>query len=433
MSNSIHAYSALEISRAKYHAIISACFGSLSAGLIGDSPVIMIMAEKMNAGQMISLMTTSLIPLAYFVMLLPMGWIAARLGYRRTIISFTAAGFILMTLLSFSPQFGIASKSVMMFSIAGFGVCMAAYNAAWFPFIDNFLPKNQRPEFFGNLRFCWQSFSVLFFFICGMMLGKSPAMWSLQLVVLIATFGLLGRIIHVMQIPQYAEKPEPVKFLIGLTDVLRNKALTGYSVYLCFLYLFCFATQPVAFLYVKNALNIPANIVIVISAIALSGSIIGFLAAGKIINKVSTYRVIVVSHLLFILINFGMFLTGGNSWLSIALITMLLLINSLMLSLISVTTTSEMFVMSSGWNRAMSMAFCGCLYSLGSGCARMMSSLIIGSGMLAENWVIGARQFSNYQTIFLFNGCALLFVCLMLLMVPAVFPKGKYRYIVITN
>lgn len=139
------------------------------------------------------------------------------------------------------------------------------------------------------------------------------------------------------------------------------------------------------------------------------------------------------SHLVFILINFGMFFAGGNSWFNISLITLLLLINSLMLSLISVTTTSEMFAMASNWNRAMSMAFCGCFYSLGSGAARMLSSIVLGSGILTEQWSIGMTQFSNYQTIFLINGAALLFISLMLLIVPAVFPKGTYRYAVLSQ
>lgn len=433
MQNQHQVLTATQINCAKSNAIMSACYGSLSAGLIGDSPIIMIMAEKMNAGPMISLMTTALIPLAYFLMLLPMGWVAARVGYRKTIIGCTSMGFCAMLLLTFSPQFGVAGKSVMMLSIAGFGVCMAAYNAAWFPFIDNFLPQNQRSSFFGILRFSWQSFSVLFFFLCGLMIGKSPSIWMLQTVALLASFSLIGRIIHIAKIPQTSEKAEPVNFFEGLTDVVRNKALTGYSVYLCFLYLFCFATQPVAFIYIKNGLNIPANIVIIISAIALSGSIFGFLIAGSVIRTFNTYRVIVFSHLMFILINFGIFFAGGNSWINIALITLLLLINSLMLSLISVTTTSEMFAMASNWNRAMSMAFCGCFYSLGSGAARMLSSIILGSGILSAQWSIGLTQFSNYQTIFLINGCALLFISLMLLMVPAVFPKGTYRYAVLTQ
>lgn len=422
------ALSSVQVNRAKQHAILSACWGSLSAGLINDSPIVMIMAEKMNAGPALTLMTTSLISLAYSIMLLPMGYIAAKLGYGRTIKQCSFLGFLIILLVCFSPSFGGWGPAVMLMAIAAYGITMSAYNAAWFPFIDNFLPKDQRHSFFGTMRFCWQGCSVCFFFVCGLLIGKSPSMFALQVVVFVSALGLLGRIYHVSKVPQPNRKPEEVKFRIGLTDAVRNKALSGYSAYLCFLYLFCFATQPVAFVYIKNGLEIPANIVVIISALALTGSIIGFLVSGILINAIRSRKVIVISHLTFVFINISMFFINGNSFFHIALITILLFINAFMLSMVSITTTSEMLTLATPWNRAMSMAYCGSFYSLGSGCARLISSLILGSGMLAPLWTYKSFTFTNFQTLFLFNSAALLFACLLLVMVPAVFPKGKYRY-----
>ncbi len=413
---------------AKMHVIFSACFGALSSGLIGDSPIIMIMAEKMHAGPALSLVTTALIPLSYAVMLLPMGFLAAKLGYRKTILTFTLLGFCAMLLVTFSSWGGISGPTIMLTGIFLYGVFLSAYNAAWFPFLDNILPKEQRHSFFGYMRFSWQGSNVLFIFICGLLIGKTPSMFALQTVTLIATLGLLGRILHVWQIPQPSEKSEPVRFLVGVGDAIRNKALSGYSVYLCFLYLFSFSTQPLAFIYVKNGLNIPANLVVIVSALALAGAILGFLTSGMIINRLKLRPVMVACHLTFIVINLSMFLISGNSVYHIALITLLLFINAFMLSLVSITTTSEMLGLSTPWNRAMSMAYCGSFYSLGSGGARLLSSLILGSGMLAPTWTLGSQVFSNYQTLFLFNGCSLIFACLLLVLVPAVFPKGKYRY-----
>lgn len=420
--------SAPQLNLAKMHIILSACFGALSSGLIGDSPIIMIMAEKMNAGPALSLVTTGLIPLAYAIMLLPMGFLSAKLGYRRTILGFTMLGFGAMLLVTFSPWGGVSGPLVMLTGIFLYGIFMAAYNAAWFPFIDNILPKEQRHSFFGYMRFSWQGFSVLFIFACGLLIGKSPSMFALQAVTLIATLGLLGRVFHVWQIPQPSEKSEPVKFLLGLGDAIGNKALSGYSVYLCFLYLFCFSTQPLAFIYVKNGLNIPANIVVIISALALAGSILGFLVSGLIINRLKLRPVMVSCHIAFIIINLCLFGIGGAGAFHIFLITLLLFVNAFMLSLVSITTTGEMLSLSTPWNRAMSMAYCGSFYSLGSGGARLLSSLILGSGMLAPYWSIGSRVFTDYQTLFLFNGCALIFACLLLVIVPAVFPRGSYRY-----
>ncbi len=168
--------------------------------------------------------------------------------------------------------------------------------------------------------------------------------------------------------------------------------------------------------------------VVIVSAVALAGSILGFLASGLLINRLKLRPVMVSCHIVFIFINLCMFGISGSSLFHISLITLLLFINAFMLSLVSITTTSEMLSLSTPWNRAMSMAYCGSFYSLGSGGARLLSSLILGSGMLAPAWSLGGRAITDYQTLFLFNGCALIFACLLLVLVPAVFPGGSYRY-----
>ena len=74
------------------------------------------------------------------------------------------------------------------------------------------------------------------------------------------------------------------------------------------------------------------------------------------------------------------------------------------------------------------MAFCGSCYAAGIGGSRLLTSLILGSGLLAPQWFIGSMKISHYQTLFLVYGCSILFVCLLLVLVPAIFPKGNYRY-----
>jgi hypothetical protein len=85
--------------------------------------------------------------------------------------------------------------------------------------------------------------------------------------------------------------------------------------------------------------------------------------------------------------------------------------------------------MASPENKAVSMAFCGTFYAAGMGGSRLLTSLVLGAGLLAVKWNIGSMEINHYQTLFLFFGCAITFVCLMLVLVPAVFPKSNYSYL----
>lgn len=158
---------------------------------------------------------------------------------------------------------------------------------------------------------------------------------------MISAVGLLARIYYIGKIPDGHQEKENTLFGDGIADALSNKSLSGFSVYICCLYLAAYSTLPLTFIYIKKYLMVADNIIIVISS---------------------------------------------------------------------------------------SMAFCGSCYAAGVGGSRLLTSLILGSGILAPEWFLGSIKFSHYQTLFLVYGCAITFVCLLLVLVPAIFPKGNYRY-----
>ena len=74
------------------------------------------------------------------------------------------------------------------------------------------------------------------------------------------------------------------------------------------------------------------------------------------------------------------------------------------------------------------MAFCGTFYYGGSGLSRLISSLVLGSGLLAPHWSIGSMRICHSQTLFLVYSVMIVFAAMFLVVVPAVFPKGEYVY-----
>jgi len=107
---------------------------------------------------------------------------------------------------------------------------------------------------------------------------------------------------------------------------------------------------------------------------------------------------------------------------------LLLVIYSFTFAAASVASTSEMMALASPGNKTMAMAFCGTFYYSGSGLSRMLSSLVLGSGMLAAEWSMGGMKICHYQTLFLIYAVAVIFAAMFLVIVPAIFPEGEYVY-----
>ncbi|MCX6985583.1 MAG: hypothetical protein NT118_12675, partial [Lentisphaerae bacterium] len=172
-------------SRAKSDAIKSACWGSLSSVMIQDSAIIILFATILGAGDMLSMVTTSAQGIASCLLLIPAAYLSSKLGYKKTIMIFTAGSAAMIMLLAASPWFGGWGKPVLLISIIMFSLCVTVYAAAWFPLLDGFLLREDRGGFFGMLRFSWQTFSVIFCFVCGLIIGENPKIWMLQIIIAI--------------------------------------------------------------------------------------------------------------------------------------------------------------------------------------------------------------------------------------------------------
>ena len=409
-------------------AIYSACYGTVSEVMIQESAVIILFAGMLGAGSMLAMLTTSLFGVMRCLLLLPAAYAVARIGYKRSIINSSHWGALVLLLLAFSPFLGQLAKYGMIINIIIFASIMTIYVAAWFPFLDEFLPKKDRSHFFGMLRFSWQSCSLIFFFICGLAMGKQPDLWILQTIIIISAAALLGRAFYAGKIKVSESDRKALKFRHGLNLVMENKPLVGFSVYIAFLYLAAQGTVPLTYIYLKNYLHIPDNIVVIISSLTLGGTMIGFLFAARIISKIGVKKMLLMIHISFAAINFMLFAFSTSGTTALVIITALLICYGFFIATSSVAVSSEMMALANPDNKAMAMAFCVSMCAAGMGGARLLSSVIIGSGILAAEWSIGTAQFTMFHTMYLGYAIAILFVCVLLVIVPAIFPKDSYQY-----
>ncbi|MDD5727033.1 MAG: MFS transporter [Victivallales bacterium] len=417
---------------AERDSILSACTGAMGDVTLTDSAIIILYAAMLGASDMFSMVTTALMPLFNGICIIPMAWIAARFGNQWLIMRIGVLSLLAYFLIAAAPFFGAAAVPMLIFMLILFAFFHTGYVAGWFPMLDSFLSQERRHAYLGKMRFWWQFSSTVFIFGVGMCIGKNPPLWHLQLVLLIAAVIFSGRLFFIGRIPVFkTEKQETYSFRKGLAMALANKPLAGYSVYLFVLNLAAYGTIPLMTLYLKRYLHAPDNIIVIISAVTLGGMLLGSLCAGKIIEKFGIKRAFLGIHLAYALVNISLFFIGKDTFhpnLTYALITFLLLVYSFTFANANIASTGEMMALATPGNKVMAMAFCGTFYYGGSGLSRLVTSLVLGCGLLAPEWHIGNVKFCHYQTIFLIYSVAIVFAAMLLVVVPAIFPKGEYFY-----
>ena len=415
--------------KAERDTILSACCGALGDVTLTDSAVIILFAAMMGAGDMFSMLTTAVMPFMNGLLLIPAAYAATRIGMYRLITwacAISALGYFLIVATPFFGSWGVA---IMITTLTLFSILHTGYVACWFPILDTILTPERRGAYLSKMRFLWQLSSVVFLFLVGKMLPREPLMWQLQLALLAAAVIFSGRAFFLSRVPVFVlEKKEKFGFRDGLATALGNKALTGYSSYLFILNLAAYGTIPLSVLYLKNYLKAPDNVIVMISAVTFGGMLIGSLFAGKIIKKIGIKTTLLLIHGTFWAVNFALFFIGEGNNVTYAIITFLMLLYCFTYATANVATTSEMMALATPGNKTMAMAVCGSFAAAGGGLSRGISSLILGAGILAPRWSAGSMKFCHYQTLFLVYAVCILFAAMLLIIVPAVVPKGKYSY-----
>ena len=414
---------------AELNATLSSCCGFLGEVTLTDSAVIILFAGMLGAGDMLSMMTTSLLPLLNGLCVIPMAWLAARMGSKRLIIRACALAAAAYFLAVSAPFLGDFAAAMLMLMILIFSFCQSGFIAGWFPLLDTFLESGRRTFFFSRMRFCHQLTGALFLFIVGCLIGKAPPVWMLQIVLLIGAIVFIGRIFFILRIPILATtQMDTLGFKEGLLAAIANKPLAGFSIYLFVLNLAAYGTVPLAILYLKKGLSAPDNVIVMTSAAALFGMLLGYLCAGWIIRRWRIRGALLLFHISFACVNLGLFLVGHGGTVAYALTAALLMAHSFTVAGASVVSSSEMMALSTSGNKTMSMAFCGAFYYGGFGVSRLLTSLVLGGGILATEWRLGAMRVCHYQSLFLVYTIAIVFAAAFLMVVPAIFTKGEYIY-----
>lgn len=428
-----------EAKKAERNTILSACCTSMGDVPFVDAAIIILYANMLGANDMFSMVTTSLSPMAIGLFSLLATVYAGKQNYQKTILQVTALSLVMFGMIVLAPFFGKWSVAVLLISLSLFSVIHTLYIAAWFPLLSTILYPERRSTYFGRMRFTWQSCSSVFLFVVSLAIGKNPPIGYLQIVMFISMIIYTFKLYFIAAVPTFeqpTEKKESFSFREGLAKVMANKPLTGFSVYCFVLNLAAYGTIPLVALYMKKGLNAPENVIVLISSISLAGMLTGSFCSGKIITRFGVRPVLLAVHITYAITNLILFFLGKGCMTDKLLYTVIglaLFAYSFMYACSDIAGSCEMMTLATPGNKVVAMGFFNGFNYSGRGMSRLLTSLILGSGALAANWTLGGLNISHYQTLFLLYAVCVIFAASLLVVVPAIFPKGEYHYSVPTT
>ena len=426
-------WSPREARRAERSSILSSCCTSMGDVPFTDAAIIILYANMLGASESFTMVTTALLPLTVGFCAIPASRrVMSGKSYQQTVLNATMFALLMFGTIVAAPFFGRYAVVVLLGALALFSLGHTVYIAAWFPMIDTFVTQERRSLYLGKMRFSWQLAAALLLLAISAVIGKNPPIGKLQLVMLFSMFVYAFKLYFIGRIPRFRIKNrETFNFREGLAMALANKPLAGYSVYLFILNLAAYGTIPLTTLYMKKALNAPDNVIVLISSIVLTGMLIGSFFAGRIIQRCGIRRTFLGVHVSYALVNLALFFMGRSlipGDLLYYLIGGILFLYSFTFACANISSSSEMMALATPGNKVMAMAFCNSFYYGGQGLSRLMASLILGSGALASSWMLNGIVVTHYQTLFLVYAVCIVFAASLLVVVPAIFPKGEYVY-----
>ena len=402
--------------RAGWLATLSSCCGVTGETALTDSAVIILYAAALNAGDSLTLVSTSLLPFFNGLLIIPAAYLATRIGRRRLILGACYAATLAYLLAASAPFFHPHGITVLMVSMLLFTLMTPGFIACWNPLLDSFLRADERVGYLGRMRFLHQLSAIAFLSLAGKFLGTAPEMWKLQAVVFAGAIVFCGRGFAISQIPEFPSAKRDVAWLEGLRVAWHDRRLTCFSVYQFLLNLLIYGGIPVTTLALKNSLKVSGDSIVYTANAGLVGMLSGYCIANLLRGRVPWRMMFITLHLLSIIANlalaFALFL-GGDGVVLWGIAALLWLLGAVVAAS-SVYCSAEMMRLSPAGNKIMAMAWSCMFFYCGCGCSRLLPSFLLNIDGFRSGLMIGSVAVSPYQALLLLYGMALVPVLLLL-------------------
>ena len=180
--------------------------------------------------------------------------------------------------------------------------------------------------------------------------------------------------------------------------------------------------------YLKQYVGLPAGPVQIFSTVGIAGGILGYFCYGFLLKKLKLKGMELITHFIFILTAFAMFLLQKDMPYFLWLTGTAYFLTSFGASTYLCNSSTEMLALAPPGNKPMTMAFQQTYQYIGMAVGRTGTSLILGLNLLAPVWNIGSISFSFYQTLFLLYGIIAAVSLLVLPTLPSITTKRHDYY-----
>ncbi len=375
------------------------------------------------------LLLLSLPPLCQALFSVPGAYLGDTIGKKFVAyigIAGTIIGFGLLSLaatLSKKIAPGVAGLGIVIYACG-----YALFICSWFAIIHPIAPAERRNRFFSVLRLSWQLISMAFVGICGLVLGQDAKPWVFQVMLGIATLGLINRLFFYRRVPEL-EKSMPSKtgMIQSSIEIIRAPRYLSFCAYWFLLSLFTGACLMTLNLLEKTTLNFGDNQIVWLGNLAMLGGLAGFWLGGLAADRFGTKGVFLVCHFAFaallLLVPCRVFFSDTLHFYLMAVVHIGF---GYTLAASSIAFTTEMLSLLPPRNKSLSSSLGVSLSQAGISLAGLIASKMLDFGMLSPAWSACNRTFSSFDTIFIACGIMVLLLIVTLGLVPSVLNVSEW-------
>jgi MFS family permease len=418
-----------ERKRGRILAYKSAWFACISEVMYDQSAIIIIYLTLLGSSETLTMFTTSLSSLASMFLYMFFAVFVDKIGLKKSAVMacfLGCAGFSIIAGAAFCSS-TLAPYIVLLGGIA-YSISRVFYGVTWYPLIDMFLLPNERAGFFGFMRSSYLILSTVLFFLLGLVMGKNPPIWLLQIIIAITGFLILGRAYNMVKFPGQVAQKQKIDFVKAFKISITNGPLISYSIYVCCVSAAYSSILPVSIMNMKNYFNLPANTVQLVSSIYLIGSITGFIAFKHLIKFLGIRNLQIAIHLMFIFIPLALFFITKESSFLVAKMTILLFLCQFCHSCYLCCFSLEMMSVARPGNKTMATAVCSTYNSIGGAVGRIVTSIALGCGAFAQVWTYKGVEYSRFSSLYAIYAFVAAFFLILVVSIPSVVPKHHDYY-----
>lgn len=282
----------------------------------------------------------------------------------------------------------------------------------WFPLLHDVVPTDRRGRFFGMLRATWTSALFVAVVLSGLFLGPGPAIWRYQVVLLLAVGGIFLRNVFVRRIPTAREflkdQDDFNDWRRHTENLLSRREVVVFITYYCALG-FCvgFLAQPLV-LYMES-LGFKTDGNMIVTSFAVLGSLVSYVVAGRLVDRVGTKRVFLVAHVGLCIACFAAIGIGELPYAAAAiLMPALLVFAGAIRAGAGLACTAQLFHLAPDRGRAFFLCLGNVLVFAGPATAPVVAGALLS--MVGEDWrmTLAGRDFSIHQVMLAGAGVLLL-------------------------